>query len=172
MITSLALAVLCFLLAYTLNMTIITVGYHRGLAHGAVALAPRARRFLVRWGIWLTGIDPLLFPLAMNGGPVETRAPSETSLLLDAGDAAALLTESTIGLDVNGNGTTDIILIDNLRGDELRRAVELIDGRAVTEASGNVTPDTAAEVAASGVDVISLGWITHSAPRLDVALDL
>ena len=69
-------------------------------------------------------------------------------------------------------GGADIILIDNLRGDELRRAVELVDGRAITEASGTITPDNAADVAASGVDVISLGWITHSAPRLDVALDL
>ena len=69
-------------------------------------------------------------------------------------------------------GGADIVLLDNLRGDDLRRAVELVDGRAVTEASGSVTIDTVAEVAASGVDVISLGWITHSAPRLDVALDL
>ncbi len=69
-------------------------------------------------------------------------------------------------------GGADIVLLDNLRGADLRRAVELVDGRAVTEASGSVTIDTVAEVAASGVDVISLGWITHSAPRLDVALDL
>ncbi len=69
-------------------------------------------------------------------------------------------------------GGADIILIDNLRGDDLRRAVELVGGRAVTEASGGITPDNAAEIAAAGVDVISLGWITHSAPRLDVALDL
>ena len=65
----------------------------------------------------------------------------------------------------------DIILLDNLRGDDLRRAVEIVGGEAVTEASGNVTLETAADVAASGVDVISLGWITHCAPRLDVALD-
>ncbi|MEQ8840888.1 MAG: carboxylating nicotinate-nucleotide diphosphorylase [Acidimicrobiales bacterium] len=70
------------------------------------------------------------------------------------------------------DGGADIILLDNLRGDDLRRAVELVGGRAVTEASGNITLETAAAVAASGVDVISLGWITHSAPRLDVALDL
>ena len=69
-------------------------------------------------------------------------------------------------------GGADVILVDNLRGDDLRQAVEIVAGRAITEASGSVTPDTAAEVAASGVDVISLGWITHSAPRLDVALDL
>ncbi len=66
----------------------------------------------------------------------------------------------------------DILLIDNLRGDELRRAVEIVGGRAVTEASGGITPDVAADIAAAGVDIISLGWITHSAPRLDVALDI
>ncbi len=65
----------------------------------------------------------------------------------------------------------DVILVDNLRDDDLRRAVELIDGQAIIEASGGITPATAAGIAATGVDVISLGWITHSAPRLDVALD-
>jgi nicotinate-nucleotide pyrophosphorylase (carboxylating) len=54
----------------------------------------------------------------------------------------------------------------------LREAVALVGGRAVTEASGGITPANAAEVAATGVDVISLGWLTHSAPALDVALDV
>ncbi len=66
----------------------------------------------------------------------------------------------------------DIVLLDNMSIDELRRAVELIDGRAIVEASGGITPDTARQIAATGVDVISVGWITHSAPRLDVAFDL
>lgn len=66
----------------------------------------------------------------------------------------------------------DVLLLDNMGADALRRAVGLVDGRAVTEASGGVTLDTVREIAASGVDVISVGWITHSAPRLDVALDL
>ena len=66
----------------------------------------------------------------------------------------------------------DIVLLDNMTPEELRTAVARIDGRAITEASGGITPDTARAVAATGVDVISLGWITHSAPRLDVALDL
>ncbi len=74
-------------------------------------------------------------------------------------------------IDAAVEGGADIILLDNLRGDDLRRAVAQVGGRAVTEASGNITVDTAADVAACGVDVISLGWITHSAPRLDVALD-
>lgn len=66
----------------------------------------------------------------------------------------------------------DIVLLDNMSADQLREAVTLVDGRATTEASGRITPTRAAELAATGVDVLSLGWITHSAPRLDVALDL
>jgi nicotinate-nucleotide pyrophosphorylase (carboxylating) len=66
----------------------------------------------------------------------------------------------------------DIVLLDNMDAAELRRAVALADGRAVTEASGRITPATARELARTGVDVLSLGWITHSAPILDVALDL
>ena len=66
----------------------------------------------------------------------------------------------------------DSILLDNLGDDELRDAVTLVAGRAVTEASGGITPQRAAGVARTGVDVVSLGWLTHSAPRLDVALDL
>ena len=66
----------------------------------------------------------------------------------------------------------DVILLDNMTPDELREAVGRVEGRAVTEASGSITMSTAAEIAATGVDVISVGWITHSAPRLDVALDV
>jgi nicotinate-nucleotide pyrophosphorylase (carboxylating) len=66
----------------------------------------------------------------------------------------------------------DSILLDNLDDDDLRTAVALVAGRAVTEASGGITPERAAAVASTGVDVLSLGWLTHSAPRLDVALDL
>ena len=65
----------------------------------------------------------------------------------------------------------DIILLDNMNPDQLREAVKLIDGRIVTEASGGVTPDTIRAIADAGVDVISSGWITHSAPNFDVALD-
>lgn len=70
------------------------------------------------------------------------------------------------------NGGAHVILLDNLRGDDLRAGVERVGGRAVTEASGGITPDTAPAVAETGVDIISLGWLTHSAPRLDVALDM
>jgi len=66
----------------------------------------------------------------------------------------------------------DAVLLDNMPLDVLRRAVERARGRAITEASGGITPGTAAAVAATGVDLISVGWLTHSAPALDVALDV
>ncbi|WP_421905800.1 carboxylating nicotinate-nucleotide diphosphorylase [Mameliella sp.] len=65
----------------------------------------------------------------------------------------------------------DAVLLDNMDPDTLHKAVNMVAGRAITEASGGITPDTAAAVAASGVDLISLGWITHSAPTLDIGLD-
>jgi nicotinate-nucleotide pyrophosphorylase (carboxylating) len=66
----------------------------------------------------------------------------------------------------------DAVLLDNMSPETLRRAVAMVDGRAVTEASGRISPDTAAAVAATGVDLISSGWITHSAPILDLGLDI
>jgi len=65
----------------------------------------------------------------------------------------------------------DAILLDNMDVDALRRAVERIAGRAISEASGRVTPQSAPSIAATGVDLISVGWITHSAPILDIGLD-
>ncbi|WP_185968392.1 carboxylating nicotinate-nucleotide diphosphorylase [Paracoccus sp. M683] len=65
----------------------------------------------------------------------------------------------------------DVVLLDNMAPQMLRQAVDIVAGRAVTEASGNITPETAPDVAASGVDLISVGWITHSAPTLDIGLD-
>ena len=66
----------------------------------------------------------------------------------------------------------DAVLLDNMSIGELREAVEIINGRAVAEASGNITLETVEEVAETGVDVISSGWITHSAPSLDLGLDI
>jgi nicotinate-nucleotide pyrophosphorylase (carboxylating) len=65
----------------------------------------------------------------------------------------------------------DIILLDNMQLLELREAVKLVDGHAVTEASGGVTLDTVRLIAETGVDWISVGALTHSAPALDLALD-
>jgi nicotinate-nucleotide pyrophosphorylase (carboxylating) len=66
----------------------------------------------------------------------------------------------------------DAVLLDNMAPAKLREAVKLVKGRAITEASGRITPDNAASVAESGVDLISVGWLTHSAQTLDIGLDL
>jgi nicotinate-nucleotide pyrophosphorylase (carboxylating) len=66
----------------------------------------------------------------------------------------------------------DAVLLDNMTPEDLRRAVAMVDGRAVTEASGRITLETAPGIAATGVDLISSGWITHSAPNLDLGLDI
>ena len=65
----------------------------------------------------------------------------------------------------------DAVLLDNMDPEELRRAVRIVAGRAITEASGGISPETAPRIAASGVDLISVGWLTHSAPVLDVGFD-
>lgn len=65
----------------------------------------------------------------------------------------------------------DVVLLDNMEPGTLRTAVDKVAGRMVTEASGTVTLETVREIAESGVDVISTGWITHSPPQLDIGLD-
>ena len=65
----------------------------------------------------------------------------------------------------------DAVLLDNMAPDMLRQAVAMVGGRAITEASGRITPTTAPAVAAAGVDLISIGWLTHSATVLDIGLD-
>ena len=65
----------------------------------------------------------------------------------------------------------DVVLLDNMDLDTLRTAVSMARGRAVTEASGRITPETARAVAETGVDQIAVGWITHSARVLDIGLD-
>jgi nicotinate-nucleotide pyrophosphorylase (carboxylating) len=65
----------------------------------------------------------------------------------------------------------DAILLDNMTPAEMREAVGIINRRAIVEASGRITALTAPAIAAIGVDVISCGWITHSAPILDIGLD-
>ena len=65
----------------------------------------------------------------------------------------------------------DIVMFDNMTPDEMRRCVDLVAGRAITEASGGVNLDTVRAIAEAGVDWISVGALTHSAPALDLALD-
>lgn len=68
-------------------------------------------------------------------------------------------------------GGADVVLLDNMETDTLRAAVAKVAGRLVTEASGNMSRARIAEVAATGVDFISVGALTHSAPVLDLGLD-
>jgi nicotinate-nucleotide pyrophosphorylase (carboxylating) len=66
----------------------------------------------------------------------------------------------------------DAVLLDNMGANTLREAVDMVDGRAITEASGHITRETVPAIAAAGVDLLSSGWITHSAPILDFGLDV
>ncbi|HEY2133148.1 MAG TPA: carboxylating nicotinate-nucleotide diphosphorylase [Acetobacteraceae bacterium] len=65
----------------------------------------------------------------------------------------------------------DAVLLDNMEPDMLRQAVAMVGGRAITEASGRINPQTAPAVAATGIDLISIGWLTHSVSILDIGLD-
>jgi nicotinate-nucleotide pyrophosphorylase (carboxylating) len=69
-------------------------------------------------------------------------------------------------------GLADAALLDNMDAATLRQAVEMVGGRFPLEASGGITLESIAEIAKTGVDYASSGWITHSAPNLDVALDI
>jgi len=66
----------------------------------------------------------------------------------------------------------DIIMLDNMEAEVMRQAVEMIGGRAVTEASGGIDRTTVAAVAATGIDVISIGALTHTIKALDISLDI
>jgi nicotinate-nucleotide pyrophosphorylase (carboxylating) len=74
--------------------------------------------------------------------------------------------EEVLGLPV------DVVLLDNFTPEMLTRAVAMVGGRMLTEASGRVSESTVAAIAATGIDYISSGWITHSAPILDLGLDV
>lgn len=66
----------------------------------------------------------------------------------------------------------DIILLDNMSIDQINESINIIDGRAKIEASGNISLETAESIAKTGVDYISVGKITHSAPSADIGLDI
>jgi len=66
----------------------------------------------------------------------------------------------------------DAVLLDNMEPAILREAVRIAGGKVLTEASGGIRPETIAAVASAGVDLISVGWLTHGAPALDLGLDI
>jgi nicotinate-nucleotide pyrophosphorylase (carboxylating) len=108
--------------------------------------------------------------LALAGGvrPALERARAHAGHLVKIELEVDTLDQLAEALEVG----IDAVLLDNMSPDTLRRAVMMVDGRAVTEASGGISPETVAAVAATGVDLISSGWITHSAPILDLGLDI
>jgi nicotinate-nucleotide pyrophosphorylase (carboxylating) len=105
------------------------------------------------------------------------RGASELSEIIAEARAAAPHT-SRIEIEVTTldevkeavEGGADIVLLDNMVVDDIRRAVEIIGGRAVVEASGGVTLQTVGAIAEAGVDYISVGALTHSAPAFDISL--
>lgn len=70
------------------------------------------------------------------------------------------------------DGKADVILLDNMTPDEVRRAVDLIKGRALVEVSGGMTLSNVREMAGAGADFISIGALTHSAPAVDISMEL
>jgi nicotinate-nucleotide pyrophosphorylase (carboxylating) len=102
--------------------------------------------------------------LALEAAPALARAAGRESLMVEVECATLAELEDAVAAGVTR------ILLDNMSPAELRRAVEIAGGRTELEASGGVTLDTVRAVAETGVDYISVGALTHSAPALDVSL--
>ena len=108
--------------------------------------------------------------IAVAGSP--EAAVEQARATVGPGTSIEIEIESTEQLEAVIAAGADIVMLDNMSVNEIREAVLITDGRCRTEASGGITIATIREVAKTGVDMISVGWITHSAPALDVALDL
>jgi nicotinate-nucleotide pyrophosphorylase (carboxylating) len=109
--------------------------------------------------------------IAVAGGvrPVLERARSHVGHLVKIEIEVDTLAQLREVLDT---GLADVVLLDNMEMADLTEAVKLADGRVVLEASGGVTLDSIAKIAATGVNYVSSGALTHSAPNFDVALDI
>ena len=96
--------------------------------------------------------------MARDRGPHGVRVIVEAQSLADVREAL--------------RGAADIILLDNMSPSQVREAVGVIKGRALAEVSGGITLETAREMAAAGADYLSIGALTHSAPAMDISMDL
>ena len=96
-------------------------------------------------------------PLEKDG----TTPANRIRALLEAGEAEEAL-----------KAGAQLLLLDNMSNEEMRNAVEINNGRALLEASGGINLATVKEVAATGVDLISVGALTHSAQALDISMDI
>ena len=101
-------------------------------------------------------------------GPAVQAARRGASAHLKTEVEAASLQQVQAALEAGA----DIIMLDNMAPESMRQAVQTIGGQALVEASGGVTLENVAEVAATGVDIISVGQLTHSAPAIDISLAL
>jgi nicotinate-nucleotide pyrophosphorylase (carboxylating) len=106
--------------------------------------------------------------LAGGVGPALERARAHAGHLVKIELDVDTLDQLAEALEIG----VDAVLLDNMDPATLRRAVQMVAGRAVTEASGRITKESVPAIAAAGVDLISSGWITHSAPILDLGLDV
>ena len=109
--------------------------------------------------------------VAVAGGvkPALERARSQIGHLVKIEIEVDTLSQLREVLDT---GLADVVLLDNMDIATLAEAVKLADGRVVLEASGGVTLDSIAQIAMTGVDYVSSGALTHSAPNFDVAIDI
>ncbi len=105
--------------------------------------------------------------IAGGVGPALTRAKQTVGHMVKIEIEVDTLAQLEEVLEIGA----DAVLLDNMTPNTLREAVGTIDGRAIAEASGGITPDSVRAVAETGVDLISMGWITLSAPCLDIGLD-
>ena len=109
--------------------------------------------------------------IAVAGGirPVLKRARAHAGHLVKIEIEVDTLAQLREVLDT---GLADVVLLDNMDIADLTEAVKLADGRVVLEASGGATLESIAKIATTGVDYVSSGALTHSAPNFDVALDI
>ena len=106
--------------------------------------------------------------LGMNLGDVVRKANREKSHTINVEVEVEDLAQVEEALDAGAK----ILLLDNMEPEEMAVAVRMAEGKAVTEASGNITLRTVRAAAAAGVDLISVGALTHSAKDLDISLDI
>lgn len=95
---------------------------------------------------------------AQQGAPAQLKIEVETTNLQQVQEAIA--------------AEADIIMLDNMELEMMQQAVEIVAGRTLLEASGGVTIDNVTRIAATGVDLISVGRLTHSAPAIDISLEI
>lgn len=142
----------------------------RGLEKYAVVTAGgNAHRFSLSDGVLVK--DNHLALLAKAGVSLD-RAVERARTQLPHGMKLQVEVESLDQARLSLDAGVELLLLDNMELDEMARVVALARGRAITEASGRITLERVAAVAACGVDIISVGALTHSAPAMDIGLDI